>query len=244
MKQPWSAMADEAPLPQIQPEVINNNRYQQMMKNAAAEVQESYRLLDKAGLNIVGEVLKGQGTFYEMDHYPKDDVYDNQTFSQYYYHAHRNLEEEHGHFHTFIRAKGFPSGVLPAAGFKMTEPWPDEEDAICHFVGISMDSWGFPTGLFSTNRWVTGETWFSGSDVIQMIDRFKIDHAHPNLVINHWITAMLQLYRPYIEALLTHRDQVITCWADKYKDRDVLEDRELEVIGYYPISSKDLIPSF
>ena len=41
---------------------------------AIEDIRECYRVLEKGGLNIVGEVLKGQGPFYEMDHYPKEDV--------------------------------------------------------------------------------------------------------------------------------------------------------------------------
>ena len=240
MKQPWSAMAEQLPLAEL--ELYNpESPHAALMKQGAAEVKESYRLLKKAGLNIVGEVIKGQGTFYEMDHYPKDDVYDNESFSQYYYHSHRNLEEEHGHFHTFLRAKGFAAELKPMNGFKMSQPWPEQEDSVSHFVGIAMDGFGFPIGLFSTNRWVTDETWFAGPDVITMLDRFQIDHAHPNLVVNLWLTGLLKLYRPHIEALLLHRDKVIEGWAQKYAERDVLEDRELEVIGYYPVSSKKAI---
>ena len=58
------------------------------MAAAGAEVLEVYRLLRKSGDNVVGEVLRGQGEFYEWDHFPKGDVYDPETHSQYYYHAH------------------------------------------------------------------------------------------------------------------------------------------------------------
>ena len=44
------------------------------MADAGAQIIECYRVLQKGGLNIVGEVLKGQGEFYELEHYPKDDV--------------------------------------------------------------------------------------------------------------------------------------------------------------------------
>lgn len=49
-----------------------------------------------------------------MNHYPKGDVYDAETASQYYYHAHRPEAGEHSHFHTFIRAKGIPRTAKPA----------------------------------------------------------------------------------------------------------------------------------
>ena len=40
------------------------------------QIIECYCMLQKAEFNIVGEVLKEQGKFYELEHYPKDDVFD------------------------------------------------------------------------------------------------------------------------------------------------------------------------
>ena len=42
----------------------------QDMLAAGEEILECYRVLAKGGLNIVGELLKDQGTFYEYDHCP------------------------------------------------------------------------------------------------------------------------------------------------------------------------------
>ena len=81
------------------------------MAQAGQEIIEIHRILSKTGDNVVGEVLRGQGTFFEWDHYPPGDVYDHETHSQFYYHAHpskQRFELEHGHFHTFLRPKGMP----------------------------------------------------------------------------------------------------------------------------------------
>ena len=88
------------------------------MAEAGGEIRECYRLLRKGGGNIVGEVLRGHGAFCEWEHYPPGDVYDGETHSQYYYHAHPGTCRfaEHGHFHTFLRPLGMPAGVRPAAG--------------------------------------------------------------------------------------------------------------------------------
>lgn len=126
---------------------------------AVDEIRECYRVLKKGGLNIVGEVLRDQGPFYEMDHYPKDDVYDRETASQYYYHAHREDHEEHGHFHLFVRNSALPESAEPVHG-------PVGEDRVAHLVAISMDAWGYPTDLFAVNRWVTDESWPTAEAVI------------------------------------------------------------------------------
>ncbi len=76
------------------------------MLAAGEEIQECYRVLAKTGDNIVGELLRHQGTFYEWNHYPKGDIFDHATHSQYFYHAHVKGQRkgEYGHFHTFLRA--------------------------------------------------------------------------------------------------------------------------------------------
>jgi len=205
------------------------------MHEAGREVLECRRVLTKAGLNIVGEVLRGQGTFYEFDHYPEGDVYDDETHSQYYYHSHREGSGEHGHFHTFLRHGGMPPDVAPVA-YDGEESWPSGDEALAHLVAISMDPPGWPIGLFATNRWVTAETWYAAADVIEMLPSFAIDHANPSWPTNRWITAMLVLYGPYLEALLYQRDRVVAAWQQVHPGVDVYEDRNLEITGYLSIS--------
>ena len=204
------------------------------MRAAGAEVLQCLRVLDKAGLDLVSEVLRGQGTFYELEHYPPDDVHDRDTHAQYYYHAHRG-GAEHGHFHTFLRAPGMPEGVVPIA-YSGEETWPGGDEAISHLIAISMDAFGRPIGLFAVNRWVSAEAWYPAEDVIRMLDRFAIDHAFPSWPVNRWIGAMLQLFRPQVETLLRHRDAVVEAWRRAHPDGDVFEDRRLDVTGEFAIS--------
>jgi len=203
------------------------------MRAAGAEVLECLRVLDKANLDLVGEVLRGQGTFYELEHYPADDVFDRDTHAQYYYHAHRGAGE-HGHFHTFLRAPGMPEGAAPVP-YSGDEVWPQGDESISHLIAISMDAFGRPIGLFAVNRWVSAEAWYPAEDVIRMLDRFAIDHAFPSWPVNRWIGAMLQLFRPQIEALVRHRDAVVDAWRHGYPGSDVFEDRRLDVTGEFSI---------
>jgi hypothetical protein len=208
------------------------------MLMAGLEVLECQRVLQKGGLNLVGEVLRGQGTFYEYSHYPHDDVYDADTRAQYYYHAHRG--SEHGHFHTFLRKPGLALGRAPltCTAVKQNE---GGDDDVAHLIAISMDAYGWPIGLFATNRWATGETWYPADDVISMLSHFRIDHAYPSWPVNRWISAMIVLYRPHIKALLRHRDQIIADWARLHPGTDVFEDRALEITGSLPISVEGLV---
>lgn len=233
------AIRSKTTLPEFVPprlDALPRDEIETMIK-AGEEVNECFRVLKKAGLNIVGEMLKGQGTFYEFDHYPAGDVYDEETHAQYYYHAHRGLAGEHGHFHTFLRQGGIPGDVRPVA-YDGEAEWPSGSDAVCHFVAVSMDAYGYPLGLFSTNRWVTDEVWYAAPDVVRLMDGFMIDHAYPSWPANRWLSAMFRLFRCDIEALLYHRDTVIEVWKEANPDTDVFEDRELEMTGQTRISVK------
>lgn len=202
------------------------------MLMAGAEVLECQRVLSHGGINLVSEVLRDQGEFVEYEHYPRSDVYDSESGAQYYYHAHRG--GEHGHFHTFLRVStgnrdGWPAGNGP------------DSDEPVHLIAISMDAYGWPVGLFATNHWVCGGAWLPAVDVIELLPRFRIDHAYPSWPVNRWIGAMMVLFRPYIEALLIHRDAVIEAWTRTHPERDAFEDRELEVTGFLPISVEETV---
>ena len=215
----------------------------QDMAEAAREVLNCQRVLTKTGDNIVGEVLRGAGTFYEWRHYPQGDIYDSEYHAQYYYHAHPEGERvsgEHGHFHTFLRPLGMPTGIAPAPVPDPKEP-DSENDALCHLVGISMDRAGLPIRLFTTNRWVTGETWYAAGDVVRMLDCFIIDHARPSWPANRWITALMRMFRPQIVELLYARDAEIQRRLDVSSRSNVFEDRELEVASEMRVSIEDQI---
>lgn len=218
----------------------------QAMADAGARVHECHRVLTKSKSNIVGEVIRGQGEFFEWDHYPKGDVYDHETHSQYYYHAHppeTRLDaygQEHGHFHTFLRPKGMTKSMKPAKVADYVKPKGDN-DALSHLIAISMDRRGLPTRLFTTNRWVTGETWYTAQDVSRMIERFDMDLSFPSWPVNVWISSMVELFRPTIEALLVQRDATVTAWSVEHPDHNVYEDRDLEVTSLAEISIDDQI---
>ena len=201
-----------------------------MMVGAGEEVREIERVLARTGDSVVSELLRGHETFYEWDHHPKGDVFDRESRSQYFYHAHPGglRDSEHGHFHTFVRAKGMPRGMKPARR-KSRDTWPKGNKAHTHVIGISMNAKGQPLRLFTTNRWVTGETWYRADDVCKVIGTFVIDHARPSWPTNRWVSAMVRLFWPQIILLLKARDQVIKGWDAQHPGRDTLEDRSLEV---------------
>ena len=212
------------------------------MLAAGEKVLECMRVLANTSDNVVGELLRDAGTFYEWTHYPDGDVYDPLSHSQYYYHAHPRDERpgEHGHFHTFLRPRGMPSGIEPApvADF---EPPEGDNDALSHLIAISCDKQGNPIKLFSTNRWVTGEVWYAAEDVVRMIGCFQIDHVRPSWAVNIWLTNMMILFRPQIRVLIEARDEVVDAWERDHDSGNVYEDRGLEVASETTISVVDQI---
>jgi hypothetical protein len=200
------------------------------MHDAAAIALECQSVLQKSGMSVISEVLRGQGDFVIWERYPKGDIFDAETHSHYFYHSHtpdEMTEGENGHFHIFVR----PEGIMPDL-----KPWdlpgatvPVEPGArFVHLGALSVDAFGNPIRLFTTNRWVTDETFYRAEDVIALIGSFRIGLAHPNWAVNQWLNAMVTLYRPQLEALLRRRDEVIVDWAARHSDADVLEDRRLQ----------------
>ena len=100
-----------------------------------------------------------------------------------------------------------------------------------------MDRGGWPLGLFTTNRWVTAETWYAAHDVAALLDRFDLKLNKPGWPVNRWLTAMLRLFRPQIEDLLQQRDERVRAWQREHPEvENVYEDRRLEVTSQMPIS--------
>lgn len=203
------------------------------------KILECHRVVEKGGSNIVWDILRHSEKFYEWDHYPEGDVYDADGHAQYYYHAHDKINDsrlpEHGHFHLFLRTEGMPAAISPepiAAAF----PSEGDKEDYSHLIAIAMDKHGYPIRLFTTNRWVTGETWYQAEQVCMMLDQFQIDHAWPSWPTNIWLTAMVKFFKPQIKQLIRGRDQIIQKKLEENHAHNIFEDRELEIITYLDIS--------
>jgi hypothetical protein len=204
---------------------------------AAATIERVMRALAKSSSNLVAEVLD-PGGFSVWEHQPKGDVYGPESCAQYYYHAHPKSADgtgvhdgEHGHFHTFLRGP-----AITARAHESNAEVPADPEAIsAALIGIGMNEMGAPISLFTTNRWVTGEVWYAAGDVTLMLDRFEIELAAPSYPLNLFITAMLRLYRPEIEALLQERDRRVAAFARAHPGTNAFEDRRLEVTSHLAI---------
>jgi hypothetical protein len=210
---------------------------------AAAElIRDCRRDLAARNTDLVGEVTRSS-TVCAWRHYPDGEVFDATSHAQYFFHAHapdRRPPLEHGHFHTFLRAEGMPSGVAPLllpelAVADVATPPPQaaplkrgERDEVSHLIAIAIDVRGEPIRLFTTNRWVTGETWYRAEDVTRMLDCFVIAEREPSAVLNRWIGAVIHLFRPQIAALLQARDETVMAWRRRRRT-PVFEDPRLEI---------------
>ena len=218
------------------------------MHQAAELVAETMRVLQKSETNVVGEILKTSEKFLEWEHIPNEDVYDRQSHCQYYYHAHKKSkdgtdlhDDEHGHFHTFIRGRGMPDGMTPVA-LPDYDSDMDIGEVNSHVIGIGMNEMGIPIRLFTVNRWVTGETWHKADDVISLLDQFEIDNINPSWPVNLWVTNMVALFKPQITELILKRDLQIEEWHKQYPDDDnIFENRELEITSYLDINLADYV---
>ncbi len=207
------------------------------MYAAAADVTESIAALADAGKNPVTEVLGGADVVEEWSHFPPGDVFDPATQSQYYYHAHaaeERVENEHGHFHTFVRPQKLDPTLVPAALSGNAKP-DDPASWVMHLVGISTDASGQLIRLFTTNRWVTDEAWYGGDDVIGMIDQFDMTGDMPSPALNHWVSGVAGMFRPQIADLVRSRDAAVARHKAAHPERDVFEDRALQVTSEMPI---------
>jgi hypothetical protein len=215
----------------------------EQMTSAAAVIRDCRRELAASDTDILREVTAASAPICDWRHYPDGEVYDPKSHAQYFFHAHLANGQptlERGHFHTFLRAEGMPPGVAPLllpelAVANVAAPPPQAaplkrgtRDEVSHLIAIAIDLRGEPFRLFTTNRWVTGETWYRAVDVIQMLDRFAVTEEQPSAVLNRWVGAMIQLYRPQIAALLRVRDDTVMAWRRRRRT-PVFEDPRLEI---------------
>jgi hypothetical protein len=233
------------------------------MAAAGEEALDCRRVLAKSGDSFLGEVLHGAAASGDWTHYPPGDVYDPVTHAQYFYHTHPPAERrprEEGHFHTFLRPRGMAPGTRPlvlpelaiadapaAPADPATPPAPQpnqgaDNDEPSHLIAIAMDGNGNPVRLFTTNRWVTGETWYAAADVMAMLDRFVIDLARPSWPLDRWLGALFRLFKPQMRALIQARDDAVMSWRRRHRGKvHVFEDRRLDVTSALDIDVEEQI---
>lgn len=213
---------------------------------AAAVIRGCRSELAARGSNVLREVSGRTGEIADWRHYPDGDGYDLISHAQYFFHRHSEPDalNEIGHFHLFLRAEGMPEGMSPLLlpETAIANPRPQAapskrglRDEVSHLVAIAIDAEGDPVRLFTTNRWVTGETWYRAEDVIGMLDHFVLDAAEPAGFVNFWLAAIVRLYRQEIAALLLERDRTVMDPRRRRRGTDIFEDSRMEITSSLPI---------
>jgi Domain of unknown function (DUF6969) len=219
---------------------------------AAATLHACHSALAREGATILDLVMGGAAEIAPWQRYPEGEVYDPESHAQYFYHSHAPVAfsggsepGEHGHFHLFLRAEGLPPGITPLLLPEIAvanAPLPPQSapvkrggrDEVVHLVAVAIDRAGEPVRLFTTNRWVTGETWYAADDVIRMVDRFHVGGDLPSALLNGWLTAIVQLFQPEIGVLLRNRDKTVADWRWRRRT-NVFEDPRLEITSSFAI---------
>ena len=213
----------------------------QLQAEAATVVRDCRQTLAATGRTILTDIIGGCEPA-AWQRYPEGEVYDSSSHAQYFYHVHPTpgaSAAEYGHFHLFLRAEGMPSGIAPLVLPELAiagAPLPPQaapakrgsRDEVSHLVAIALDRRGEPVRLFTTNRWVTGETWYRADDVIAMLDRFEIGRGGGSPVLNRWLGALVRLFQPEIAGLLRERDAAIMGWRRRRRSSG-FEDPRLEI---------------
>jgi len=160
----------------------------------------------------------------EFEHYPADDVVDRRHGSQFYYHAHRDGDLEHGHLHLFwhASASGKRRYLRPDhRGWKRSAP--------SHLFAISLDARGLPVALFTVNQWVTDGHWFDAQATLACVDRFRASAVPGHELSCEWITGFTRVYRPLVAQLLHQRDRRL---AQAGPLPAALKDHSREVLSF------------
>lgn len=168
-------------------------------------------------------------------HYPVGDSFVQDGDLQFYLHAHDapRFEGEVGHVHVFLRAKALRAGGRPLQAARQAARLsyvPPDANGYAHLIAVSLDANGQPIGLFTVNRWVTGESWLPARSLIAALDVIRTFDGDHNEAAQ-WLSLLIATWRPEIEALLKKRDKIIT---PLYESK--LNDPSLEILSLMKVS--------
>ncbi|MDO9192655.1 MAG: hypothetical protein Q7U12_07150 [Undibacterium sp.] len=208
-----------------------------MLQAAQIALDVPLRYLN-SGSNMAIAALAGAKQFVLLQHYPAKDVIDLVHHTRFFYHGHscRNQHQnEHGHFHIFVY---FPESKTALS----------EVENFSHLVALSLDEKGQALRWFTTNRWVTAETWRPAKELIALLPGLRLSTNGRLAPVARWLDAMLILFRPQIESLLLERDVVLAKEVNLQSqlpakqqikmqhEHAVFDNREIDVISECPAS--------
>ena len=141
----------------------------------------------------------------------------------FYYHAHETpgaFPEEHGHFHVFAQLGADDRGIA----------------RYTHLIAIGVDARGMPQRLFTTNRWVTDETWLPADRLIALAEKIADAPDTGHDPVESWLRAQLGVFAPQIAELLRHRDRRMAARQQDGHRPGLFEDRRMHVLSQCRVS--------
>lgn len=141
----------------------------------------------------------------------------------YYYHSHDipgPTATEHGHFHLFAQLGSGANG----------------EPRYTHLVAIGVDARGMPQRIFTTNRWVTDETWLPAGELLALCEDMANTFDASDKPVERWLRAQLGLFAPQITELIRHRDYRMEARLPGGHRPSLFEDRRMHVISQCRVS--------
>lgn len=184
--------------------------------HAAQAVLFSLQAMGSHHSNPVLEVLDAGKPLLENYKYPENKLRFNNGVWRAYYHCHgeeNRFDNEHGHFHIFHKLNDIQ--------------W-------AHVAGLSMDNQGQSQHWFTTNRWVTNESWQPATTLVNFLS--SITPGDDLLLVEQWLLSMLQLYHLELEQLLLARDQRIEELKNRVGNDTVLENRDYYLLSQVPVN--------
>ncbi|MDF1646094.1 MAG: hypothetical protein P1U61_03800 [Legionellaceae bacterium] len=225
------------------PKLTANTQEKLLLYAEKVLLAEQQMLASNKDHSILHYTLKNHTTHTRMQHYPKGDRIDKTTGAQYFYHCHREDydQEEHGHFHCFIRYPNIPKNIKPT-------PLPDWDKYInnpmTHLIAIAMNRHGKPIRLFTVNRWVSSEIWYDAKHTESLLNQFKMtrnDDAYWK-ILDQWIEALLHLFAPQIIWLREARDKLIRNKNTIQSDtQSIYNNQEISELSTLSINLKEQI---
>jgi hypothetical protein len=170
---------------------------------AAQEIANIQMRYAESGRTLNEAALCGAKDFIEWQHYPINDLVDEVSGYEFYYHAHSADEMphgEHGHFHVIKR----------------------DTKSFHHLIGIALNPKGLPIRLFTTNQWVTGEEMADATTAIKSIRGFEMVKKGRMALVSRWVSALITLFSVEIERLILERDQKIMQLVAEMGSRELL----------------------
>src|SRR5262249_19167757 len=136
-------------------------------------------------------------------------IFDRKRHSQFYYHAHAEVDHEAGHFHTVHLFS----------------------DHTVHLVAISMDHTGRPQALFTLNLWATGDAYASPRQLKRYARQYCLRSRKGDARLVIFVNLVFRAFLAEIEALQDEKERAIQRYRGAHAGATPFDDRSVEILS-------------